>query len=104
MGELMQGHWNGIHNCSLVQLDLGTCTLLALPTPGVNISGAAGPDKPAGQHAPGGTYTWVSQAVYTVEDPVAHSSRYQRPHPSAREITPDLVASDQHVLGVQLGM
>ena len=61
------------------------------------------PDKLAGQHAPGGTYTWVSQAVHTVEDQAAHSGRYQRPHHSVREVTPDLVAADQHVLGVQLG-
>ena len=40
------------------------------------------PDKLAGQHAPGGTYTWVSQAVHTVEDQVAHSSWYQQPHHS----------------------
>ena len=40
------------------------------------------PDKLAGQHAPGGTYTWVSQAVHTVEDQVVHSSWYQQPHHS----------------------
>ena len=77
MGELVQGNWDGIHGCSLLWLDLGRCTLLALLAPGVDISGSAGPDKPAGQHAPGGTYTWVSQAVYIVEDQAVHSSRHQ---------------------------
>ena len=103
-GKLVQEHRNGIHGCSLLRLDLGSCTLLALPTPGVDISGAAGPDKPAGQHVPGGTYTWVSQPVHTVEDQAAYSGRYQWPHHSAREVTPDLVAADQHGLGVQFGM
>ena len=101
--ELVQGHWDGVNSCSLLWLYLGTCTLLGLPTPGVDISGAAGPDKPAGQHEPGSTYTWMSQAVYTVENQAAHGGRYQWPHYPAREVTPDPMATDQHILGVQLG-
>ena len=79
------------------------CTLLALLAQGVDISRAAGPDKTAGEHAPGGTYTWVSQAVCTVEHQAAHSNWHQRLHHSLGDITPDGVAADQHVLGVQLG-
>ena len=89
--------------CPLLWLDLGTCTLLTLPTPGVDISGAAGPHKTAGQHASGGTYSWVCQAVYAVEDQAAHGNRYQRPHYTPGEITPDGVAVDQHILCIQLG-
>ena len=103
VGELVQGHRDGIHGCSLLRLDLSKCTLPALPSPGVDISGAAGPDKPTGQHAPGGMFTWVSKAVYTVENQAAHGGRYQWSHHSAREVTPNLEATDQHVLGFQLG-
>ena len=103
MGELVQGYGNGIHSSPFLWLNLGTCTQLALPTPGVDICGAAGPDKPAGQHAPGGTYTWVSQAVHAVEDQATHAGWHQRPQHSQGGVTPNLVPADEHVLGSQLG-
>ena len=102
VGELVQGHRNGIHGCSLLRLDLGTFPLLAFLTPGVDICGAASPDKPAGQHTPGCTYTWVGQAVHTVENQAPHTDWYKRPHHTQGGVTPDLVAADVHILGSQL--
>ena len=97
------GPRNNIHCCSLLRLDLGTCTLLTLPTPGVETCRAAGPNKPASQHAPCGPYAWVSQAVHTVENQAVHADWHQQPHHPQGGVTPALVSADEHVLGGQPG-
>ena len=101
--KLCRGTRNNIHGCSLLRLDLGTCTLLTLPTPGVETCRAAGPNKPASQHAPCGPYAWVSQAVHTVENQAVHADWHQQPHHPQGGVTPALVSADEHVLGGQPG-
>ena len=95
MGKLLQRHGDGVHS--------SLCTMLALPAPGVDISGTAWPDISAGQHTSRGTYAWVSQAVHTIEYQAVQGDWNQWPQYSCREVAPDPVATEQHVLGVQLG-